>query len=58
MPPAVLIGLSAFALLSGPICGGIQWHHWNRDRSREFWARRTQPKREENAGAKEESVTA
>ena len=31
MPASVLIGLSAFALLSGPICGGIQWHYWNRD---------------------------
>lgn len=54
MPAAVLIGLSAFALLSGPICGGIQWHYWNRDRSRDFWART--PKRESDD--ENESVTA
>jgi hypothetical protein len=44
--------------LSGPICGGIQWHHWNRERAREFWARRTTPKRENHAGGNDEGVTA
>ena len=44
MPAAVLIGLSAFALLSGPICGGIQWHRINRDRCRDFWGQRLVPK--------------
>jgi len=58
MSASVLIGLSAFALLSGPICGGIQWHHWNRDRAREFWARRTTPKRDDRASANDGGVTA
>ena len=58
MPASLLIGLSAFALLSGPICGGIQWHHWNRERAREFWARRTTPKREDRSAATDEGVTA
>jgi hypothetical protein len=30
--PAVLYALSAFALVGGRVCGGIQWHHWNRER--------------------------
>jgi hypothetical protein len=47
MPAGILIGLGAFALLSGPICGGIQWHHWNRARGRNFWTRRVGPKSEE-----------
>jgi len=58
MPASVLIGLSAFALLSGPICGGIQWHHWNRGRAREFWAQRTVPKLESDAGIRDEEATA
>jgi len=58
MPASVLIGLSAFVLLSGPICGGIQWHHWNRDRTREFWGRRTIPKRDESAGTNDEGAVA
>ena len=58
MPASVLIGLSAFALLSGPICGGIQWHYWNRDRCRDFWAHRLAPKRESDVGDENESAAA
>jgi hypothetical protein len=55
MPAAALIGLSAFALMSGPICGGIHWHHWNRDKARELWVRRA---REERSSEKTESAAA
>jgi len=55
MPAAALIGLTAFALLSGPICGGIQWHHWNRDRVRKPSAGRM---REEKSSEKAENATA
>lgn len=34
MPVGVIIGVSALALLSGPICGGVRWHAWNREHSR------------------------
>ena len=34
MPFAVVIGLGAVALLSGPIFGGVRWHAWNREHSR------------------------
>jgi hypothetical protein len=34
MPPEALLALSAFALIGGRICGGVQWHHWNRERRR------------------------
>jgi hypothetical protein len=30
--PAVLYALSAFALVGGRVFGGIQWHHWHRQR--------------------------
>ena len=30
--PEILYGLSAFVLIGGRICGGVQWHHWNRRR--------------------------
>jgi hypothetical protein len=30
MTSTLLYALCVLALLSGPICGGIQWHHWNR----------------------------
>jgi hypothetical protein len=52
MPASVLIGLGAFALLSGPICGGIQWHHWNRDRVQDCWGRKA---RDEGASEKVEN---
>jgi hypothetical protein len=42
MPAAVLIGIGAVALLSGPICGGVQWHHWNREHGHRFWMRKYQ----------------
>ena len=34
MPFAVIIGVGAVALLSGPICGGVRWHVWNREHGR------------------------
>lgn len=34
MPVAVVIGVGAVALLSGPILGGVRWHVWNREHSR------------------------
>jgi hypothetical protein len=58
MPASVLIGLSAFALLSGPICGGIQWHYWNRTRGPNFWTRRIVLKREEEIHDESESIAA
>lgn len=30
--PEILYALGAFALVSGRICGGVQWHRWNRRR--------------------------
>jgi hypothetical protein len=56
MPAAALIGLSAFALLSGPICGGIQWHYWNRARGPNFWTHRIARKREEEIHDENESI--
>ena len=32
--PEILYALGTFALIGGRICGGIQWHHWNRERRR------------------------
>jgi hypothetical protein len=58
MPAAAIIGLSAFALLSGPICGGIHWHRANRDRCRDFWARRLTPELESKAADKVDGATA
>jgi hypothetical protein len=28
--PEILYALGAFALAGGRICGGVQWHHWQR----------------------------
>jgi len=40
MHAAILIGLAMVALLSGPICGGVRWHVWNREHSRSAFAYR------------------
>jgi hypothetical protein len=32
--PEILYALGLFALVGGRVCGGIQWHHWNRQRRR------------------------
>ena len=36
----LLFGLTALAVLSGPICGGIQRHHWVRMQRRRERAER------------------
>ncbi|MBV9990263.1 MAG: hypothetical protein JOZ72_03140 [Alphaproteobacteria bacterium] len=42
--PEILYALGTFALIGGRICGGVQWHRWNRERRRQA--------REEAAAAK------
>jgi len=32
--PEILYALGLFALVSGRVCGGVQWHQWNRQRRR------------------------
>ncbi|HWA88656.1 MAG TPA: hypothetical protein VG889_01380 [Rhizomicrobium sp.] len=34
MAPEILYALGTFALVSGRVCGGIQWHRWNRQSRR------------------------
>jgi hypothetical protein len=58
MPAAVLVGIGAFALLSGPICGGIQWHYWNRTRGRNLWTRRATSTPSDTLSEKDESAAA
>jgi hypothetical protein len=58
MPLAILIGVGAVALISGPICGGVQWHHWNRDHARNPWAYRHAEDAPREIPDKDESLTA
>lgn len=61
MPFAVIIGVGAAALLSGPILGGVRWHAWNREHMRSPIAYRhaeDEPREIETSNSENESVTA
>ena len=61
MPFAVIIGVGAAALLSGPIFGGVRWHAWNKEHGRNPIAYRhteDEPREIELHDSDKENVTA
>ncbi len=61
MPFAVIIGVGAVALLSGPICVGVRWHAWNGDHTRNPFAYRHAedvPREIQLRDSNEDSITA
>jgi hypothetical protein len=60
MHHAILIAVGMVALLSGPICGGVRWHVWNRDHVRNPFAYRHvegEPRHIETHETDDEGVT-